>query len=124
PLVSGCRGAYGDGQVQLAPFREAAMRIDFVADIACPWCAIGLSSLERALERIGEDLGDIELHMQPFELNPEMPPEGADVKEYLSSKHGIGEDELAATHLRIAERGAAVGFEFGERARVWNTFDA
>src|SRR5690606_5965203 len=57
---------------------ESCMRIDFVSDVACPWCAIGLCALERALERVGAGIGDVEIHMQPFELNPSMPPEGAD----------------------------------------------
>ncbi|MBN1240562.1 MAG: DsbA family oxidoreductase [Gammaproteobacteria bacterium] len=100
------------------------MRIDFVSDVACPWCAIGLSSLERALERIGSDIGDIEIHMQPFELNPTMPPEGVDATEYLTSKFGLAPEELAANRARIDERGAAEGFAFGERAHIWNTFDA
>lgn len=100
------------------------MRIDFVSDVACPWCAIGLNALERALERIGDDLGEVELHMQPFELNPGMPSEGADLVEYLTGKYGLDPAQLAATHARIAERGAAEGFAFGERTHIWNTFDA
>jgi predicted DsbA family dithiol-disulfide isomerase len=100
------------------------MRIDFVSDVACPWCAIGFSALERALGRIGGDLGAIELHLQPFELNPAMPPEGADASEYLREKYGLGAEQLAANRARIVERGAAEGFRFGERTHVWNTFDA
>jgi predicted DsbA family dithiol-disulfide isomerase len=107
----------------LAP-EVQAMRIDLVSDVACPWCAIGMSALERALERIGGDLGGVELHLQPFELNPTMPPEGADATEYLSSKYGLSPEQLAVNRARIAERGAAEGFEFGNRAHVWNTFDA
>jgi predicted DsbA family dithiol-disulfide isomerase len=100
------------------------MRIDFVSDVACPWCAVGLNALERALERIGGALGEIELHMQPFELNPAMPPEGADVAQYLKGKYGLSDEQLAANRARIAERGAAEGFTFGLRKHVWNTFDA
>jgi predicted DsbA family dithiol-disulfide isomerase len=100
------------------------MRIDFVSDVACPWCAIGLNSLERALERIGTDIGDVELHLQPFELNPTLPPEGVDATEYLTAKFGMTPEQLAASQARIVERGAAEGFAFGERAHVWNTFDA
>lgn len=100
------------------------MRIDFVSDVACPWCAIGLNALERALERIGDELGEVELHMQPFELNPTLPSEGADLTEYLTAKFGVDREQLAATEARIAERGAAEGFAFGERTRIWNTFDA
>lgn len=100
------------------------MRIDFVSDVACPWCAVGLNALERALERIGGELGTIELHMQPFELNPTMPPEGANAAQYLKDKYGLSDEQLAANRARIVERGAAEGFAFGTRERVWNTFDA
>jgi predicted DsbA family dithiol-disulfide isomerase len=102
----------------------AAMRIDFVSDVACPWCAIGLNALERALEKIGGDLGEIELHMQPFELNPTMPARGADLAEYLGSKYGLSAAQLGVNQARIAERGAAEGFAFGQRTHIWNTFDA
>ena len=99
------------------------MRIDFVSDIACPWCAIGLNSLEIALARLGDQV-PVELHLQPFELNPALPPEGDDTVAYLSRKYGIGPEQIARNQAAIRERGAAVGFAFGERARVWNTFDA
>ena len=98
------------------------MRIDFVSDIACPWCAVGLNALEQALARIGSDV-PVELHFQPFELNPTMAPEGADAGEYLKAKYGMGDEQLAKNRAVIRERGAAVGFVFGERLRVWNTFD-
>jgi predicted DsbA family dithiol-disulfide isomerase len=100
------------------------MRIDFVSDVACPWCAIGFNALERALERIGEDIGEVELHLQPFELNPTMEPEGVDTTEYLTAKFGMAPEQLAVNQARIAERGAEEGFAFGKRARIWNTFDA
>jgi predicted DsbA family dithiol-disulfide isomerase len=99
------------------------MKIDFVSDVACPWCAVGLNSLERALERVGPGL-QVELHFQPFELNPTMPPEGADTVQYLSAKYGITPEQIARNQASIRERGAAVGFVFGARPRVWNTFDA
>ena len=100
------------------------MRIDFVSDVACPWCAIGFSALERALERIGADAGPVEVHMQPFELNPTMVAEGVDAVEYMTKKYGMSEQQLAINRARIAERGAAEGFSFGTRTRIWNTFDA
>jgi predicted DsbA family dithiol-disulfide isomerase len=100
------------------------MRIDFVSDVACPWCAIGLSALERALERIGEGLGSIELHMQPFELNPGMPEQGVGAVEYMTTKYGLSEEQLEQNRARIAERGAAEGFSFGRRDHIWNTFAA
>jgi predicted DsbA family dithiol-disulfide isomerase len=100
------------------------MRIDFISDVACPWCAIGLASFERALAALGPEAAGIELHFQPFELNPGMPPEGADAAQYLKAKYGMGDEQLAANRANIAARGAALGFTFGERAHVWNTFDA
>jgi predicted DsbA family dithiol-disulfide isomerase len=99
------------------------MRIDFVSDVACPWCAVGLSALERALERVG-DAVPVELHFQPFELNPTLPPEGVDAQQYLADKYGLSPEQLAENRERLRERGAAVGFGFGERTRVWGTFDA
>ncbi len=98
------------------------MRIDFVSDIACPWCAVGLNALEGALRNIGDDI-PVELHFQPFELNPTMGPDGADAGEYLKKKYGMGDAQLAQNRNVIRERGAAVGFVFGDRLRVWNTFD-
>jgi predicted DsbA family dithiol-disulfide isomerase len=99
------------------------MKIDFVSDVACPWCAVGLNSLERALERIGDGVA-VTLHFQPFELNPGMATEGADASAYLRTKYGLSDEQLQGNRAVIRERGAAVGFEFGERTHVWNTFDA
>lgn len=99
------------------------LQIDFVSDVACPWCAVGLASFEQALKDIGGEIA-VELHFQPFELNPTMAPEGADAAEYLIAKYGMSREQLAENRQRIAERGAAVGFTFGERKQVWNTFDA
>jgi predicted DsbA family dithiol-disulfide isomerase len=98
------------------------MKIDFVSDIACPWCAVGLNALEIALQRVGMDI-PVELHFQPFELNPQMGPQGEDAVAYLSAKYGISAEQIARNQAAIRERGAAVGFSFGPRARVWNTFD-
>jgi len=99
------------------------LQIDFVSDVACPWCAIGLASFEQALKDIGDEM-KVDLHFQPFELNPTMAPDGADAAEYLIAKYGMSREQLAVNRQRIAERGAAVGFTFGERRHVWNTFDA
>ena len=99
------------------------MKIDFVSDIACPWCAVGLHSLEKALANIGDDI-PVQLHFQPFELNPTMEAAGADAGDYLKAKYGMGDAQLAQNRNVLRERGAAVGFAFGDRARVWNTFDA
>ena len=101
------------------------LRIDFVSDVVCPWCAIGLASLERALASLeGEIVADI--HFQPFELNPQLGPEGEDIVEHLSRKYGMPPAQVAANQAAIRERGAALGvvFDMDRRQRTWNTFDA
>lgn len=97
--------------------------IAFVSDVACPWCAIGLASLERALARLGDEVAAT-VHAEPFELNPDMGSEGAEVVPYLARKYGRTPEQIAQAQARIRERGAAVGFPFGERKHVWNTFNA
>lgn len=104
---------------------KTALKIDFVSDVSCPWCAIGLASLERALERLdGEVAAD--LHFQPFELNPAMPPGGQDITEHLTQKYRSTPEQQAQSRDAIRERGAAVGFDFRKegRGRIYNTFDA
>ena len=101
------------------------MKIDFVSDIACPWCAIGLNALEQALARVAPDI-TATLHFQPFELNPTMAPEGQEIVEHLSQKYGIDAQQIAANTEAIRQRGASVGFTFGigKRSRIYNTFNA
>jgi len=108
-----------------ASYPPAPLRIDFVSDIVCPWCAVGLASLEQALQRLQGEV-DAEIHFQPFELNPQMPPEGEDIGEHLQAKYGLTEAQLAENQQRIRERGAELGFVFDmdARSRTWNTFDA
>ena len=100
------------------------MRIDFISDVVCPWCAIGLYSLEAAAARIPGLV--LDLHFHPFELNPGMGPEGQDIEEHLAQKYGAGPAQLAGSRQAIRERGAALGFTFSmeARSRIYNTFDA
>ena len=101
------------------------VKIDFVSDVACPWCAVGLKSLEAAIARVGGEL-DVELRFQPFELNPQMPAEGEDAVEHLTRKYGITAEQAARNGEAIRARGAELGFEFrmDRRRHVYNTFDA
>ncbi len=101
------------------------LRIDFVSDVACPWCAIGLAGLQQALARLHGSI-DAEIHLQPFELDPQLPPEGEDADEHLMHKYGIGEAQLETSRAAIRERAGAVGVAINTRrgSRVWNTFDA
>jgi predicted DsbA family dithiol-disulfide isomerase len=102
---------------------RAPVDIAFVSDVACPWCAIGLASLERALGRVN---GEVEatMRVEPFELNPDMGPEGAELAQYIARKYGRSPEQIAQAQAMIRERGAEVGFAFGPRKHVWNTFDA
>jgi predicted DsbA family dithiol-disulfide isomerase len=102
------------------------MRIDFVSDVVCPWCAIGLASLQEALGEVGGELGPVDLHIQPFQLNPDMGREGEDIVEHLSHKYGMSPEQVMANQGAIRERAAAVGVDFrmDRRSRTWNTFDA
>jgi predicted DsbA family dithiol-disulfide isomerase len=101
------------------------LHIDFVSDVSCPWCAIGLASLEAALKNLAPEIS-ADLRFQPFELNPDMPPEGQDAYEHLNQKYGTTREQQAQSRAAIQERGAAVGFEFGPegRSRIYNTLDA
>ena len=98
------------------------LKIDFVSDIACPWCAVGLYALEEALRQLPDV--PVQIRLQPFELNPAMGPEGEDSTEHLARKYGRTPAQLEETRAYLRERGEAVGFRFGPRTRIWNTFDA
>lgn len=101
------------------------LKIDFVSDVSCPWCVIGLRSLEQALERIG-DSASADIHFQPFELNPQLAPEGQDIGEHLAQKYGSTREQMLRNQEAIRARGAELGFTFDmdKRSRVYNTFDA
>lgn len=101
----------------------AQLKIDFVSDVSCPWCAIGFGSLESALDRLKDEVR-VDLHFQPFELNPQMPSEGQEIIEHLAEKYGSTPDQIAQTQAAIRARGEGVGFAFGARHRIYNTFDA
>ncbi len=100
------------------------LKIDFVSDVACPWCAVGLGALEQAIANLGDDI-KTEIYFQPFQLNPDMPPEGQDIGEHLTQKYGSTATQQEQTYAMIRARGAEVGFDFrlGGRGRTWNTFD-
>ena len=109
----------------MAMTAPARFRIDFVSDVACPWCAIGLASLKSALTKL-EGSVEAEIHLQPFELNPQTPFEGEDAGEHIRQKYGIDDKQLEANRSAIRERAAALGVAINTQAgsRVWNTFDA
>jgi predicted DsbA family dithiol-disulfide isomerase len=101
------------------------MKIDFVSDVSCPWCIIGLGGLEQALDRVG-DLIAADIRFEPFELNPDMPPEGQNIVEHVAQKYGATREQSAAGRKMIHDRAAEVGFRMAtsEQSRIYNTFDA
>jgi predicted DsbA family dithiol-disulfide isomerase len=107
-----------------------ALKIDFVSDVSCPWCVIGLRALDEAIARVGSDI-TTDIHFQPFELNPKMAAEGQEITEHITEKYGITPAQAHANRENIRVRGADLGFKFatateagGGRSRIYNTFDA
>lgn len=107
------------------PSAPVTLKIDFVSDVSCPWCVIGLKSLQQAAERLQGQVA-LDLHFQPFELNAQMAPEGQDMAEHLMEKYGATPEQSQQNRDAITQRGAALGFTFnmGQRSRIYNTFDA
>ena len=101
------------------------MKIDFVSDVSCPWCIIGLRALEEALGRVG-DLVEAEITFRPFELNPSMPPAGQNIVEHIGQKYGSSPEQSARSREMIRARAAELGFKMSmsEESRIYNTFDA
>jgi predicted DsbA family dithiol-disulfide isomerase len=99
------------------------VRLDIFSDPVCPWCYIGKGLLDRALEGKPEHPFTIEWH--PFQLNPDMPPEGADRAEYLTARFG-GSAQTAQMTARVEEaaRLAGLGVDFDAMKRIPNTLDA
>ena len=105
---------------------KKTLKIDFVSDVVCPWCVVGLGGLETALDRLKAEGIAADIAFQPFELNPQMAPEGENIVEHIGKKYGSTPEQSAQNRAMIKERGGLVGFEMnmGEDSRIWNTFDA
>jgi predicted DsbA family dithiol-disulfide isomerase len=101
------------------------MKIDFVSDVSCPWCIIGLRGLEEALVRTA-DVVAADITFQPFELNPQMGKDGQNIGEHIAEKYGSTPEQSAANRAMIRDRAAALGFwmQMSEASRIYNTFDA
>jgi predicted DsbA family dithiol-disulfide isomerase len=100
------------------------LKIDFVSDVMCPWCIVGLGGLEEALRRL-DGVVSADIQFQPFELNPAMPPEGQNIVEHIGQKYGSTPEQSASNRAMIHARAAEVGFDMrtGPESRIWNTFD-
>nr|WP_290040834.1 DsbA family oxidoreductase [Psychromonas sp. 14N.309.X.WAT.B.A12] len=101
------------------------IQLDVVSDVVCPWCIIGYKNLQKAIEELGVEK-QIELQWQPFELNPNMPAEGQNLREHVAEKYGSSLEESNQARINIAQRGAEVGFTFNffEDMKIVNTRDA
>ena len=101
---------------------EQPLRIDIVSDVVCPWCVVGYRQLAAALEKTNTDH---EIHWHPFELNPNMPSEGQNMREHIMEKYGSSKAESDTSRARIAEAGSEVGFQFNftDDLRMHNTFN-
>lgn len=102
------------------------LKIDFVSDVVCPWCVVGLGGLTTALDKLKDEGLAADITFQPFELNPQMAPEGENIVEHIGRKYGATPEQSAANRVMIRERAAEVGFDMrmGDDSRIWNTFDA
>lgn len=101
------------------------LRIDIVSDVVCPWCIIGYKQVEKALSLMDKDIA-AETYWHPFELNPQMAPEGEDTAEHIARKYGSTPEQSRANRQRLADIGEGVGFAFnyGDGMRIFNTFNA
>lgn len=101
------------------------VRIDFVSDVVCPWCALSATALEQAIANVAGEVA-VELTFKPFELNPDMPAEGEHAIKHMMRKYGRSAEEVAARNEMIVARGKAIGFQFDleKRSHFYNTFDA
>lgn len=101
---------------------EQPLRIDIVSDVVCPWCVVGYRQLAQALEQTNTDY---EIHWHPFELNPNMPSDGQNLREHIMEKYGSSKAESDASRIRMTEAGSEVGFTFNfdDDTRMHNTFD-
>lgn len=109
------------------------LHIDFVSDVVCPWCVVGLGGLETALQTLEGEGIEANIHFQPFELNPQMAAEGENVVEHIGRKYGSTPAQSAANRAMITDRaaeawsgvsGAAFEMRMSDDSRIWNTFDA
>jgi len=99
--------------------------IDFISDVVCPWCALGATALEQAIDNLAGEV-KVELTFKPFELNPDMPAEGENAVAHMMRKYGRSAEEVASGKRMLMERGDAIGFTFEleKRSHFYNTFDA
>jgi predicted DsbA family dithiol-disulfide isomerase len=99
------------------------IQIDIISDVMCPWCIIGFRQLEQALG--STEIGAF-VRWHPFELNPNMPSEGQDLREHVTEKYGASPEQSAQNRIQMQDIGKKLGidFQFSENSRIVNTFAA
>ncbi len=85
-------------------------QIDMISDPNCPFCALGYLQLQKALEDMGEQ--NVHLKWHPYFINPNLSPEGKDVRENLKEKYGMEDATIEAAFDRFKMQGEALGFEY------------
>ena len=99
------------------------LQIDIVSDVVCPWCIIGYKQFEKALAQLPGQF-EVSLDWRPFELNPDTPREGQDLREHVMQKYGATAEQSDAVRAELALIGAALGFRFDyfDGMRMVNSF--
>ncbi|MFA0056969.1 DsbA family oxidoreductase [Vibrio echinoideorum] len=87
------------------------IQLDIISDVMCPWCVVGYKNLEQAITELGL-AEQVELEWQPFELNPDMPQEGENLRDHIMRKYGSSAEDSQSSREQLAARGQAVGFDF------------
>lgn len=98
--------------------------VNMVSDVVCPWCIVGYQRLQEAIKTLDNIEVDIKFH--PFELNPNMPAEGQNLREHIMEKYGISEQQSVENRARLVQAGQELGFAFNftDDSRMQNTFKA
>jgi len=106
-----------------SPDPRPVVQVDIVSDVVCPWCIVGFRQLDLALQQLGI-LAHLRWH--PFELNPNMPLEGQNLREHIAEKYGSTTEQSQQARARLTELGATLGFtfNFNDESRIVNTFSA
>lgn len=98
------------------------IKIDIISDVVCPWCIIGYKNLQTAIQALGME-DKVEIEWQPFELNPDMPPEGEELSAHSARKYGSTPESSAQFRKDMMTKGKEVGFNFTffDKMKIVNT---
>lgn len=110
--------------------KNPRVAVDIWSDVMCPWCAVGYTSFAKSVKQLEDEL-DVEVRWMPFELNPDLPPEGKPQDRHLAEVYGRSPEQVAEMRAQMQATAARAGFPMdytgeGEAppAMMWNTFEA